>query len=190
MSAALQLGDWSEEDREHIVVAFSATIDRITGKLLEAREDVPLEGAVYYATGLFSAAVRKTLREAGERVRAARGLPPRPETHREAAEDMAEDLLVLHSGGDIDEDSLTDLLLDLVHYAGPQDFDGALEAALERYEVEVQEDAEAEGDAEAVEAATLAATPDGAPQPSPEEKRAQQARIARLEAYQPVGYDA
>ena len=65
----------------------------------------------------------------------------------------------------------------------PQDFDDALGAALERYEAEVQEDAEAEGDAEA-------ATPPDAPPVSAEENRAQQARIARLEAYQPVGYDA
>ena len=186
MSAAMQIGGWTEEDRERTVAAFADTIDRLAGKILELRPDAALPGVVHYATGLFSAAVRKALRDAGDRVRAARGLPPRPETHREAAADMAEDLLVLHSGGDIDEDSLPDLLVDLVHYAGPQDFDGALEAALERYEAEVQEDAEADGDAEAGEAAT----PPDAPPVTAEEKRAQQARIARLEAYQPMGYDA
>jgi len=182
----MQIGGWTEEDRERTVAAFADMIGRITDKILEYRPDAPVENALYYAKGLFGATVRVALREAGAQVRAARGLPEPPETHREAAADMAEDLLVLHSGGDIDEDSLPDLLADLVHYAGPQDFDDALEAALERYEAEAQEDTEAEGDAEAVDAAT----PPDAPPVSAEEKRAQQARIARLEAYQPARYDA
>ncbi len=185
MSAAMELGGWTEEDKEHVLAAFAATIDKITGKILELRPDAPEDDALYYASGLFGAAVRQALREASDRVRAARGLPPRPETHREAASDLAEDVLVMHSGGGGDggTQDMVDLLVDLIHYAGPTDFDDCLDAALERYEEEAVEDAGAEEEAE--HPAPAAPTP-AKPPVSAEERR----WIARLENYRPVGYDA
>ncbi len=58
MSPALELGGWTEEDKEHVLAAFAATIDKITGKLLELRPDAPEDSALHYASGLVGAAVQ------------------------------------------------------------------------------------------------------------------------------------
>lgn len=84
---------------------------------------------------------------------------------------------------EIDDQSLQDLLVDLIHWADADDFDSAIEGALERYEEEVEEDSEAADDAAAAEAAaatTLAA----------EDRRVQQAQNAQLHAHRPQRYDA
>ncbi len=142
--------------------------------------------AIDAARAMLCRMVNSVIDEAAGRLRVERGLPafaepgPEPEpappssgdgTHRAVARGLAEDTLLFHSGGEIDDQSVQDLLVDLMHHAGPEAFEDALDAALERFEEEVEEDAEA-------------AAEEGEPDP------VRRAQFARLRDYQPARYDA
>jgi hypothetical protein len=174
-------GTRSEDDRETVLASYAETIDRLATRLAGESHNIAVGTAIKYAHGLFSAAVRKALNEAHARVRVSRGLPEHDESHRGASSDLAEEVLRHHGGGEIDDRSVQDLLVGLIHYCGPEDFDAALEGALERYEEEAEEDEAGEQAAGEEDTATALAA---------EEKRVEQAQITRLEVYQPAGYDA
>ena len=169
-------------DREEVLAAYKDMLSGITASLERSRPDVPVGVTIGVAQAILCRTVNSAIDEAAGRLRVERGLPafaepvPAPPssgvgTHHAVARELAEGTLRFHSGCEIDDQSVQDLLVDLLHYAGPEAFDDALEAALERFEEEVEKDAEAaaeEGESDPV----------------------RQAQITRLRDYQPATYDA
>lgn len=95
------------------------TISRFAAGLSAGPQNVPAEPAIECAHRILAAKVRKALAEAHARARVAHGLlPQHDESHREVASELAEEVLRHHSGGEIDDQSLQDLLVDLIHCAG------------------------------------------------------------------------
>ena len=175
---------WPEAEREDVLAAYKDMLSGITASLERSRPDVPVGVTIGVAQAILCRTVNSAIDEAVGRLRVERGLPafaePGPEptppssgdgTHRAVARELAEETLRSHSGGEIDDQSVQDLLVDLMHHAGPEAFDDALDSALERFEEEVEEDAEA-------------AAEEGEPDP------VRRAQIARLRDYQPARHDA
>lgn len=185
--------DAHEREREACRGSYRQTIAAVLERIERNGSGLPVASAIAAAHSFVARQVAVLIDEAAGLVRVERGLPAFAEEgastdaaeaaeqpHHVAASARAEDTLRHHEQGDIEPDTLEDLLIDLLHWAGEEGFGDALSSARDQFEAESEEDDANEAGPE----------PGGMTEEERQRARPKVVQLSLLRAHNPQRFDA